>query len=434
MRNHRFHLQYFSFYDLDSMARHLERMAAKGWMLEKMTTFGWHYRRMEPKRLRFAVTYQDTFSVFDPEDSNGQMEYQDLCRQSGWEVAASNGPLQAFYTEDEDAPPIETDPQLFLETVERLARKTRFASIVVVLMALFNFWVLIGSILHNPIHLLASPSSLASGLCWTLVALYGITDLLTYVRWHRRAKAAAAVGQFAKARSHAWLLRTILWAVALALLYILMASRLPGYGLLLAVALVLLSLIFIVPATVQSLLKRRGVSANVNKRCTIVSNVATSLLVTVLLTAVIFLMVGNPAFHLQEEDIEPPLTMADVTGSNDERYVERVHLDRSIFVQHFTCTVEAPFDRDANLPEISYEIVDVWFPPFYSLCKNALIDPGYGGGYVPRDPLPGVSAVYKSAEGYNSYILCWDGRLVQLHADFPLTEPQLETAAAILAP
>ena len=38
MRKHHFHLQYFSFYDLDGMGRHLEEMAARGWMLEKMTT------------------------------------------------------------------------------------------------------------------------------------------------------------------------------------------------------------------------------------------------------------------------------------------------------------------------------------------------------------------------------------------------------------
>ena len=75
MRNHHFHIQYFNFYDLDGMGRHLEKMAARGWMLEKMTTFGWHYRRMEPKRLRFTVTYHDTFSVFDPEQSEGQQEY-----------------------------------------------------------------------------------------------------------------------------------------------------------------------------------------------------------------------------------------------------------------------------------------------------------------------------------------------------------------------
>lgn len=433
MRKHHFHLQYFSFYDLDGMARHLEWMAAKGWMLEKMTTFGWHYRRMEPKRLRFAVTYQDTFTVFDPVDSDGQLEYQDLCRQSGWEVAASNGPLQAFYTEDEDAPPIETDPQLFLETVERLAKKTLVPDIVLLVLSVLETWMMAGTILTAPIRLLASPFTLVSGICWLSILVDTAISLVSYGRWHWKAKAAAAVGEFVPVKSHRRF-RVTLALVAIGLLYIVIASRLPGYAVLLLACLSGLLPMLILPDLALKIMKRKGLPAQAAKKWTRIVGFGSAVLAVVVQCMLVFSIVGNPAFHLQEEDIEPPLTMVDVTGSDDERYVERVHLDRSVFVQHFTCTVEAPFDRNANLPEISYEIVDVWFPPFYSLCKNALIDPGYGDGYVPRDPLPGVSAVYKSAEGYNSYIFCWDDRLVLLDADFPLTEPQLETAAAILAP
>lgn len=433
MRNHKFQLQSFSFYDLDGMARHLELMAAKGWMLEKMTTFGWHYRRMEPKRLRFAVTYHDTFSVFDPTDSEGQLEYQDLCRRSGWELAAANGPLQAFCTEDEDAPPIETDPQLFLETVERLARKTLVPDILLLVLSVLEAWMLVGSILTAPIRLLSSPTSLITGICWLSILVDTAISLFSYRRWHRKAKAAAALGDFVPARSHRRF-RVTLALAAVGVVYIVIASRLPGYGLLFVGMILALCPIFIVPAVTQQVLKRRGVSASVNKRWTILSNVITTLLVMVLLTAMIFLMVRNPALHLQEEDITPPLTVADLTGRDDDRYVERVHVDRSVFLHHFTCTVEAPFDRDADLPELSYEIVDVQFSPIYDLCRKALLNPGYGDGYVLRNPLRGVNAVYKSAEGYNSYILCWDDRLVLLDADFPLTEPQLETAAAILAP
>lgn len=433
MRNHHFHLQYFNFYDLDGMGRHLEKMAARGWMLEKMTTFGWHYRRMEPKRLRFTVTYHDTFSVFDPEQSEGQQEYQDLCRQSGWEVAAANGPLQAFYTEDEDAPPIETDPQLFLETVERLAKKALLSDVLLLVLSVLEAWMLAGTVLTAPIRFLAAPHSLVIGICWLSILVDTSLTLFSYWRWHQKAKAAAAVGEFTPVRSHRRF-RVTLALAAVGVLYIVIASRLPGYGLLFLGIFLALCPIFIVPAVTQRILKQRRVPAKVNKRFTLLSNVVTSLLVTVLLTALLFSLVGNPAFHLEAEDLEAPLTMADLTGADDARYVHRVHLDRSVFVQDFTCTVEAPFDRDADLPEISYEIVDVWFPPFYHLCRNALIDPGYGDGYIPRDPLRGVPAVYKDAEGYPSYILCWDKRLVRLSATFPLTEPQLETAAEILAP
>ena len=439
MRNHHFHIQYFNFYDLDGMGRHLEKMAARGWMLEKMTTFGWHYRRMEPKRLRFTVTYHDTFSVFDPEQSEGQQEYQDLCRQSGWEVAAANGPLQAFYTEDEDAPPIETDPQLVLETVERLVKKVRFSSILLLLAALFNFWMLIGRILHNPIHLLASPPSLAGGICWTLLALYSIVALVTYGRWHRKAKAAAAVGEFVQVQSHKWLLRTILGVAALALLYIPVASRLPGYRLLLAVALVLLSLIFFVPSTVQRLLKQRGVSAKVNRRCTILSNVTTTVLVTVLLTTLIFSLMDNPAFTLNEADMTAPLAAADLTGIDDERYVQQVHVDRSIFLNHFTCHEETPFDDGADLPCLSYEIVDLHVPFFYTLCQNELRshEAAFPTFYLPAPPVADttkVYALYMPSESLCRFLFCWENRIVELCANWILTNEQLETAARLLAP
>ena len=228
MRNHHFHIQYFNFYDLDGMGRHLEKMAARGWMLEKMTTFGWHYRRMEPKRLRFTVTYHDTFSVFDPEQSEGQQEYQDLCRQSGWEVAAANGPLQAFYTEDEDAPPIETDPRLFLDTVERLAKKTLFPDILLLVLSVLEACMLTGSLLHSPIRLLSSTASLITAICWLSILVDTSITLFFYWQWHRKAIIAAAAGKFLPVRNHRRF-RVALTLAAVGVFYVLIASRPSGY-------------------------------------------------------------------------------------------------------------------------------------------------------------------------------------------------------------
>lgn len=55
-------LPLYSFYDRPGVARHLEEMASKGWMLESLGTYGWRYRRMEPKQLKFSVTYFPTAS------------------------------------------------------------------------------------------------------------------------------------------------------------------------------------------------------------------------------------------------------------------------------------------------------------------------------------------------------------------------------------
>ena len=79
MKNTRHELFLFSFYDVTGMARHLEKMAAKGWMLQAITPFGLRYRRIEPKALRFTACYYPPASTFDPEPREGQLTLQDFC-------------------------------------------------------------------------------------------------------------------------------------------------------------------------------------------------------------------------------------------------------------------------------------------------------------------------------------------------------------------
>jgi len=55
----------YSFYDRTGISRHLEDMAARGWMVEKLGAYSWRYRRAEPKQLRFSVTYFPAASGFD---------------------------------------------------------------------------------------------------------------------------------------------------------------------------------------------------------------------------------------------------------------------------------------------------------------------------------------------------------------------------------
>ena len=54
---YRYEYPLYAFYDHTGMARHLEKMAQKGWMLDRIHTNGlWRYRRIEPQTLHFAVT------------------------------------------------------------------------------------------------------------------------------------------------------------------------------------------------------------------------------------------------------------------------------------------------------------------------------------------------------------------------------------------
>lgn len=80
--------------DTEAIARHLERMAGKGWLLEKVDNWIFTYRRAQPARVRYTVTFFPEASVFDPGLTRGQETYADYCQAAGWELAAAYGPIQ----------------------------------------------------------------------------------------------------------------------------------------------------------------------------------------------------------------------------------------------------------------------------------------------------------------------------------------------------
>ena len=53
----------YSFLDRKRVTDHLADMAARGWMLDRLGTWSWHYRRTEPKQLRPAPTRYKCFTA-----------------------------------------------------------------------------------------------------------------------------------------------------------------------------------------------------------------------------------------------------------------------------------------------------------------------------------------------------------------------------------
>ena len=64
----------YSFLDRKRVTDHLADMAARGWMLDRLGTWSWHYRRTEPKQLRFAVTFFAGAGRFSPAPAAGRAE------------------------------------------------------------------------------------------------------------------------------------------------------------------------------------------------------------------------------------------------------------------------------------------------------------------------------------------------------------------------
>ena len=64
MKDTKRRIEAFSFFDHTGIARHLTKMAGRGWLLEKISNFGWTYHRIAPKKLTFSVCYYPKASDF----------------------------------------------------------------------------------------------------------------------------------------------------------------------------------------------------------------------------------------------------------------------------------------------------------------------------------------------------------------------------------
>lgn len=159
MKNRKHRVELLSFYDHVGISRHLEKMAAKGWMLEKITNLGWVYRRIEPKQLHFTVSYYSKASEFDPEPTEDQKTFYDFCAHTGWQLACSSAQLQIFYNERENPTPIETDAKLEVQAIHASAKKSFIpAYLALLVIALLNGGLFVSGIMSDPIKALSSPS------------------------------------------------------------------------------------------------------------------------------------------------------------------------------------------------------------------------------------------------------------------------------------
>ena len=157
----------YSFLDRKRVTDHLADMAARGWMLDRLGTWSWHYRRTEPKQLRFAVTFFAGAGRFSPAPAAGLDTFQDYCAQAGWHRAASSDQVQVFYSEDPAAVPIDTDPAAELENIRRSIGKPMIRNyLALLLLCLLEVAFQCYQIWTDPVDTLASPTALLAATAY----------------------------------------------------------------------------------------------------------------------------------------------------------------------------------------------------------------------------------------------------------------------------
>lgn len=113
MRNIKRELFIFTASDIDAMEEHFEKMAMKGWMLEKTGEYIVRYRKTEPQELKFSIDIFPKLSSFDYPDKAEVVEYRNLCIDAGWDFVDSSQKFQVFSSpKGKSLPPIQTDDRI----------------------------------------------------------------------------------------------------------------------------------------------------------------------------------------------------------------------------------------------------------------------------------------------------------------------------------
>ena len=188
-------LETFLPWDTASTIRHLEKMARRGWQLEKAGSYFWTYRQAEPAALHYAVTYfpETQFQGAFGEPAEDQAAYCDYCAAAGWELVCCYGPQQIFVSDRPDPVPIETDEREKLTAIHRSVKKTLLVPLAVLLPLLLILgwpaWGLFSSL---------SMGGRSLRLAWTmlpfLLALCYAWVAADYLVWYFRSRRSVDQG------------------------------------------------------------------------------------------------------------------------------------------------------------------------------------------------------------------------------------------------
>lgn len=451
----------YGFLDRKRVTEHLSDMAARGWLLNHLSSWSWRYRRTEPQKLRFAITFFAGAGRFSPTPAAGLDTFQDYCAQAGWQPAASFDQVQVFYNEDPEAVPIDTDSAAELENIRHSIGKSLVRSYLALLLIVliyfgsdfFDFWT-------NPVDTLASPTALLAATAYLPLLVLIIATLALYGLWLRKARAAAEAGlplpDLRSARGLSILV--IVWSVLLIVGVFASISRSAGMMLLTMGMLLFLALTSFLANTARKAMQGLRFPPWANVMVMVLICVA---MVVGGMAGLIALVMHNAGTGWLEDrppvetytaygstwsvyDDPIPLRVEDLADVDYDGWSTEADVEWSPLATHGEYRQDARLG-DGDLPELHYEIVTVEIPFLYDLCKQDFIQwverhnedlpPEHWDIYQAVDPAPwGAEEVfqrYSSGTPSRQYLLCWPDRMAEIWLFGWQEEPTPEQMAVI---
>lgn len=177
-------LEFFAPYDYDGMTNHFEEMAQNGWLIESVKGNLWKYKKIQPQKLKFAVTHFENFTFNEAAPDNGQTEFLEMCESSGWKLAAHYNSMMVFVTDIDNSVPVETDPVVQLKNIHKSVKSMLAGKNVII------FFNVIFNLFPRMLDWKEDGFLTFPYLMW-MVALFVLVniDTVDYIRWYKKADA-----------------------------------------------------------------------------------------------------------------------------------------------------------------------------------------------------------------------------------------------------
>lgn len=433
----------YSFYDRTGIEAHLEAMAAKGWLLEKIDRVFWRYRRIEPRTVHISVVYFAPASEFDCGPGEAQQTFQDYCREAGWTQLAGWSQMLVFYSEAPQPVPIETDAAAQVAAVHAAMKKNfLITNVLMAILALIQALRGIRDLVTSFTDTLADPASLSALTLWLLLSVFSLTEIITYFLWRRKALAAAQQkGRFTSTRGHRGFQTVLLIISGVMLVWLVLSVSRP-------IALVTLGAVAWVwllegaLSLLRRAMRRTGWSTEVNRIATQVLSFLLALAFVGGMYYVIFRLFRErpwqQTYTWQGEtyDLHPadlPLTVGQLTGQPYD------HVSREILCTRTPFLARLSGQETVGLPDgqerLSYTVTDILHPWLRQavtrdLLENADLHFHFHGSFtVSRSWQPepedgwGADAAYRlrydeNDELVDEYLLFYGDRVVDVQLPF----------------
>ena len=422
----------FAFYDRTGIQKYLEKQAEEGWLLESATNYRWKFRRMEPRKLTFAVVYFPEADLYDPAPGEEELTFREFCAHGGWNLAGSVAQMQIFWSGRENPTPIETDPILEIENIHKSMKKSSLPGYwCLVLAGILNLIAQGIGMNAGLVRYLSSGMNLAALGAWLILLPICIYRLVSYGIWRRRAIAVAEQdGSFleTKASTRIENIGSLIVLVGYAAVLVSMKDTLIAPVMVLTMAAV-----FAVHGLMELLrrwMKKEGYEAARAKKITMVTSVCLVLAVVLVLVPA---LTKNIMSH-QGAESKPgaPLNIWELREEQEENFGSLMMYDQESVLLEYKDAYQHP-QGNSRTPHLEYDYVRVKWLPLYELCLNEVMEiPAHmaGSKWYRIDAAPWGAErawqLYDGEEYRQWYVLCYGDVILEMVIDWEITQEQMD--------